>query len=203
MPEARDREMDVLTAIMSRTSVPPLKMGAPGPDAADLQEILAAGAAAPDHGKISPFRFVVIEGEARMALGELFVAAAREADRNVAEADLEKQRRNPLRATVVIAVITHVRVDHPKIPTVEQLSAGGAAMQNMLLAAHAKGFAAKWVTGKNAYDPMIRSALGCAGDDVITGFLFIGSFSDGHPASPKQDPAAITTRWTGPVDTPG
>ncbi|WP_159712373.1 nitroreductase family protein, partial [Geminicoccus flavidas] len=144
--------MDALTAIMSRTSVPPLKMGSPGPDQATLDAILAAGAAAPDHGRISPFRFLVVTGEARKALGELFVEAALAANPDTAEADLDKQRRNPQRAAAVIAVITHVRADHPKIPAVEQLASGAAAMQNMLLAAHAKGFAAKWVTGKNAYD---------------------------------------------------
>jgi len=191
--------MDALTVIMGRTSVPPLKMGGPGPDQAALEAILAAGAAAPDHGKLSPFRFVVIEGEARQALGELFVQAARQADPGAAEVDLEKQRRNPQRAGVVIVVITHVRADHPKVTAVEQLGSGAAAMQNMLLAAHALGFAAKWVTGKNAYDPVVRAGLGCAGDDVVTGFLFIGSFADEHPTSRKQEPAAITSRWNGPA----
>jgi nitroreductase len=191
--------MDVLTAIMERTSVPPLKMGAPGPDQAELQAILAAGAAAPDHGRLAPFRFLLVEKEARAALGELFVHAARIADPDTAEVDLEKQRRNPQRATAVIVVITHVRADHPKIPAVEQLASGAAAMQNMLLAAKAKGFAAKWVTGKNAYDPTVRAGLGCAGDDVVTGFLYIGSFADEHPVSTKQDPARITARWRGPA----
>lgn len=189
--------MDALTAIMSRTSVPPLKMGSPGPDQATLDAILAAGAAAPDHGRISPFRFLVVTGEARRALGELFVEAALAANPETAEADLDKQRRNPQRAAAVIAVITHVRADHPKIPAVEQLAAGAAAMQNMLLAAHAKGFAAKWVTGKNAYDPVVRAGLGCAGDDVITGFLFIGSYEAEHQPSPKTDPAKLTRYWTG------
>jgi nitroreductase len=193
--------MDALTTIMERTSVPPLKMGAPGPDEAQLQAILAAGAAAPDHGKLVPFRFLLVEKEARAALGELFVQAARIADPTVAEADLEKQRRNPQRATAVIVVITRVRADHPKIPAAEQLASGAAAMQNMLLAAKAQGFATKWVTGKNAYDSTVRAGLGCAGDDVVTGFLFIGSFAQDHPVSPKQDPAAITTRWTGPAAT--
>jgi nitroreductase len=190
--------MDALTAIMSRTSVPPLKMGSPGPDQATLDAILAAGAAAPDHGRISPFRFLVVTGEARRTLGELFVEAALAANPDTTEADLDKQRRNPQRAAAVIVVITHVRADHPKIPAVEQLAAGAAAMQNMLLAAHAKGFAAKWVTGKNAYDPVVRAGLGCAGDDVITGFLFIGSYEAEHQASPKADPARLTRYWTGP-----
>jgi nitroreductase len=191
--------MDVSTTIMSRTSVPPVKMGSPGPDAAAVQQILAAGAAAPDHGRIMPFRFLLVEGDARAALGELFVTAARQADPAVAEADLEKQRRNPTRASAVIVVITKVRADHPKIPAVEQLAAGAAAMQNMLLMAHGLGFATKWVSGKNAYDPVIRTALGCAADDVITGFLFVGSFTEPHPPSPKLDPEKITRRWTGPV----
>ena len=127
--------MDVSTAILSRTTIPPLKMGGPGPSAADLQEILAAGAAAPDHGRLMPFRFLLVEGEARAALGEVFVQAARAADPDVAEADLEKQRCNVSRATAVVVVITRVHAGQ-KVPEVEQIAAGAAAMQNMLLAAH-------------------------------------------------------------------
>lgn len=192
--------MDVLTAIMTRTSVPPLKMGEPAPDATAVQAILAAGAAAPDHGRLAPFRFLVVEDDARTALGALFAAAAKAAMPDIAEADLEKQRRNPLRAALVITVITQVRADHPKIPAVEQMGSGAAAMQNMLLAAHGLGFAAKWVTGKNAYDPHVRAGLGCAGDEVITGFLYVGTLAQPHPTSGKPDPAPITTYWRG---TPG
>ncbi|HEX2526225.1 MAG TPA: nitroreductase [Geminicoccus sp.] len=190
--------MDVSTAILSRTTVPPLKMGGPGPGPADLQEILAAGAAAPDHGKLTPFRFILIEGDSRAALGEVFVAAARAADPNVAEVDLDKQRRNVMRATAVVVVVTRVRPGH-KIPAEEQIAAGAAAMQNMLIMAHARGFAAKWATGKNAYDPHIRQALGCSQEDVITGFLLIGSLAEAHPVSAKLDPERITMRWTGPA----
>lgn len=191
--------MDVLTAIMTRTTVPPLKMGGPGPDQAALDRILAAGAAAPDHGRIAPYRFFTVTGAARERLGELFVAAARASDPRIGEADLDKQRRNPTRATAVIVVVAKIRPDHPKFPPIEQEAAAAAAIENMLLAAHGLGFAGKWVTGKNAYDPMIRAAFGCAEDDVIMGLVFLGSLIEPHAASPKPDAGAITLNWTAPL----
>ena len=188
--------MDVLEAIRTRTSVPPMKMGLPVPSSNDLTEILEAGAAAPDHGRLMPFRFLVVEGEARKDLGELFVRAMLKADPAARPADLDKQRANPQRAAVVIAVITRAIPEH-KIPVVEQLSAGAAAMQNMLLAVHAKGFGGKWVTGKNAYDPMVREGIGCQHDEVVTGFLYLGGLQEPYPISVKKTVGNITSHWPG------
>jgi nitroreductase len=191
--------MDVLTAIMTRTTVPPLKMGGPGPDQAALDKILAAGAAAPDHGRIAPYRFFTVTGVTRERLGELFVEAARASDPTIRDADLEKQRRNPTRATAVIVVVAKVRPNHPKFPAIEQEAAAEPAIENMLLAAHGLGFAGKWVTGKNAYDPMVRKAFGCAEDDIIMGIVFLGSLIEPHATSPKPAAATITLNWTAPL----
>lgn len=188
--------MDALEAILTRTTVPPVKMGPPGPDHDQLQRILAAGAAAPDHGRLVPFRFLLIEGEARRQLGELFVRPLVERG-DVSEEEIDKQRTAPARAPVIVVVIAKVEPDHPKIPAVEQITAAACAAQNILLAAHALGFAGKWATGRNAYDPVIRAGLGLGEHDVLTGFLYIGSYAAEH--RPGQRPAleTVVRRWPG------
>ena len=188
--------MDVLDVIASRTSIPPVKMGSDRPDPTELRTVLAAGAAAPDHGKLVPYRFITVTGDARATLGDLFATAMLAVDPDARQADLDKQRGNPRRAGAMIVVVTRVVREH-KIPTDEQVGAGAAAMQNMLLAAHAKGLAGKWVTGKNAYDPVVRAGLGCAADEIITGFLYLGSLDVAHPPSAKIDAVTITTHWDG------
>lgn len=187
--------MDALEAILTRTTVPPAKMGPPGPDEAQLRRILEAGAAAPDHGCLRPWRFLVVRGAARDRLGALFARAVVAKGGDAAE--LEKQRTSPLRASVVVAVVAKLRKDHPKIPEPEQVASAAAAMQNMLLAAHAQGLAAKWVTGKNAYDPVVRQGLGLAPHDLITGFLFVGTPASPHEGAARPALATIVEEWTG------
>jgi nitroreductase len=186
--------MDPIDLILTRSTVPQVKMGAPGPDAAQLERILAAGLAAPDHGKLRPWRFLVIEGRGREALGELFARAA--VGMGMAGADVEKQRAAPLRAPLIIAVVAKVEPE-AKIPEVEQIASSAAAAQNMLLAAHALGFAGKWSTGKNAYDPTIRQGLGLAPADRLVAFLYIGKRAVDHPLSPRPAGDGIVERWNG------
>lgn len=187
--------MDALEAILTRTTFPPAKMGPPGPDEAQLRRILEAGAAAPDHGCLRPWRFLVVRGSARERLGELFGRAVVAKGGDAAE--LEKQRTSPLRASVVVAVVAKLRKDHPKIPEPEQVASAAAAMQNMLLAAHAQGLGAKWVTGKNAYDPVVREGLGLAAHDLITGFLFVGTPVAAHEGTARPALATVVEEWTG------
>lgn len=192
--------MDALDAILTRQTVPPVKMGPPGPDEAALQTILAAGAAAPDHGLLRPWRFLVIKGEGRAKLGELFADCARRtAGASVAE--VEKQRTAPLRAPVILVVVARTEPEHPKIPVIEQIASTAAAAQNMLLAAHALGFAAKWASGKAAYDEGVRQGLGLGTDDRILGFLYLGSRTAEHPPTPRAGLEDIVQRW--PPETEG
>lgn len=185
--------MDTLEAIMTRRTVPPAKMGPPGPDAAALRRILEAGAAAPDHGLLRPWRFLVVRGQGREALGTLFAAFAARAGASPDE--VAKQRQAPLRAPVIVVVAARLQPDHPKIPTLEQLASAAAAAQNMLLAAHALGFAAKWATGKQAYDAGVREGLGLATDDRILGFLYLGSYAADHAAPPRPGLDGVAVDW--------
>jgi nitroreductase len=135
--------MDVLSAILTRHTFPPIKMGLPGPDDAALHRILQAGAAAPDHGMLRPFRFLVVRGSGRERLGEVFAAFVSRTAPNASPAEVDKQRTAPTRAPVIVMVVAHVDPAHPKIPEIEQIAAVAAAAQNILLAARAAAFAIK------------------------------------------------------------
>lgn len=192
--------MEALAAILGRRTVPQVKMAGPGPDPEQLARILAAGAAAPDHGKLRPWRFLVVEGEARARLGELFVRGLLAADPAASPAEIEKQRTAPLRAPLLIVVVARVDRRQGKIPEIEQIASTAAAAQNILLAAHAMGFAGKWSTGKNAYDPTIRAGLGVGPGEHIVGFLYIGSYGQPQEPSPRPELTSLVARWSGPVD---
>jgi nitroreductase len=189
--------MEALEAVMTRASVAPAFLTEPAPEGAALERILAAGASAPDHGRLRPWRFILIRGGARARLGEVFAEALRRRQADAPEAALEQERARPLRAPLLIAVVAKVDPEHPKIPEVEQILSTGAAVQNLLLAAHAQGFGGKWLTGANAYDDHVKKALGLAPDDRLVGFVHLGSIEGKPPAVPHADPAALTAEWSG------
>ncbi|MEO1018649.1 MAG: nitroreductase [Pseudomonadota bacterium] len=189
--------MDALDAIMTRRTVPQVKMAEPGPDDATLQAILEAGLAAPDHGKLKPWRFIVIKGDARQRLGELFVQALPEINSQIGPADVEKQRNGPMRAPVIVAVVAALEPSHPKIPRIEQICSAAAAAQNMLIAAHALGFASKWSTGKNAYNTTVKRGLGVADHEEIVAFLYVGSYGAEQTIPPRPSLADIVSEWQG------
>jgi nitroreductase len=190
--------MDAIEAMLSRRTVPPVKMAEPGPDETTLRTILEAGISVPDHGRLRPWRFLIVRGAARQRLGELFVRGLLAANPDASAAEIEKQRTAPLRAPLLIVVIAHTDpLSH--IPVVEQLASTATAGYAVLLAAHALGFAGKWTTGKNAYSETIRRGLGLGTDDAIMGFLYVGSYGAAQPPSPRPDLAEIAREWGGPA----
>jgi nitroreductase len=189
--------MNALDVVLTRQSVPPAFLGEPAPDDAALERILAAGASAPDHGRLRPWRFILIRGPARVRLGEVFAQALLKRQPDAPEAALEQERARPMRAPLLIAVAAKVDPRHPKIPEIEQILSTAAAAQNILIAAHAQGFGAKWLTGANAYDEHVKGALGLAPDDRLTGFIHIGTIEGSPPAVPHADPGAHIVEWQG------
>ena len=189
--------MEALEAVITRCSVAPAFLAEPAPDATALERILAAGASAPDHGRLRPWRFIVIRGDARARLGEVFAAALRRRDPAAADAALEQERTRPLRAPLVIAVAARLDRQHAKIPEIEQILSAGAAVQNMLLAAHAQGYGGKWLTGANAYDEHVKAALGLAPDDRLVAFLYLGSIDGRPPTVPHADAREHAVEWSG------
>jgi nitroreductase len=187
--------MDALEAVLTRQSVPPAFLAEPAPDDATLARILAAGASAPDHGRLRPWRFIVIRGPARARLGEVFAEALVRRQPDAPAAALEQERARPLRAPLLIAVGARLEPQHPKIPEIEQILSTAAAAQNILIAAHATGFGAKWLTGANAYDEHVKQALGLAPSDRLLGFIHLGTVSGAPPAVPHADPREHTVEW--------
>ncbi len=163
--------MELFEAIHGRTTVGKVKQDALPRET--IEKLLSAGAQAPNHYKVRPWRFVVLTGDGRKKLGD--VMAASFADRNTtapAEA-LDKPRTTPLTAPLIIAV----GVDKPaetKVIEVENISAASAACMNILLAAHALGLGAKWKTGEWARDAKVKEFLGFAADQHIVGFIYVG-----------------------------
>jgi len=187
--------MQALQAILTRVTVPPVKMGEPGPDDAALCRMLEAAAAAPDHGKLRPWRFLLVRGDGRERLGALFAAALAAERPGTSAAEIDKQRTAPLRAPLIVVAIARIDPDHPKIPAWEQQASVACAVHNLLLAAHALGFAGKWATGGNAASPAVRRGLGLAAEETIAGLLYIGTAREPQPLPPRPDPAEIATPW--------
>ena len=173
--------MEILDVLLERVS--PTSLIEPGPSQEQLKKILVAGACAPDHGRMKPWRFVLIQGTARLRFGDLMAEslARREPDTN--EVRLEAERKKALRAPTIIGMAAALR-DNPKVPEVEQILAVGAAAQNILIASHALGFGGFWRTGSLAYDPDVKRALGLSERDSIVGFIYIGSV--GQSGRPHQ-----------------
>jgi nitroreductase len=183
--------MDTLTAIHSRVTA--AKLSAPAPSAEQLQKIFEAAARAPDHGRIAPWHFIVIEGDARERFGALLGDAARRQKPGIDEAGVQSARNKALRAPLIVVAVARV-VAHPKVPEIEQLLAVGAAVQNALLAAEAMGFGSMWKTGAPAYDPEVKRALGLQPTDHIIGFLYFGTPVSQVPVRPPELQGRVA-RW--------
>jgi nitroreductase len=191
----KENEMDALTALTTRVS--PARLAEPAPEGTALESILNAGLRAADHGKLRPWKFLLIRGEARSRLGEVMAEALRKRDPATEERFLKAEKEKPLRAPLMIVVAAAVQ-DNPKIPQIEQIVSAGAAAQNMLVAAHALGFGGFWRTGGPAYDEHVKHALGLKPDDTVVGFLYLGKVATaGPPKAP--DPTGVVAEWTGPA----
>ena len=164
--------MNLFTAIDTRASAP--RLGAPAPSPEHLDRILSAAVRAPDHGRLAPWRFVVLENETRDVLADAMVEALKHKAPDSNEAALNAERAKVLRAPMIIVVAARVNPAH-KVPEIEQVVAVGAAVQNMLLAVHALGYGSMWKTGGGAYDPLVKKALGLESSDHIVAFLYLGT----------------------------
>lgn len=169
--------MELLEGIGSRTS--PLKLTAPGPSAAHIEQIIRAGTRAPDHGRLRPWRFAVFEGAAREKLGDAMANCLRTRIPNSPPEHLDAERGKAMRAPTIIAV--GAKISKGKIPEIEQVGAVSAAVQNMLLAAHALGYGAMWKTGAAAYDPNVKAMLGLAPEDHIVALVYLGTVATPGP----------------------
>lgn len=186
----------VLEFMLSRRSTVARLLGDPGPGDAELATILTAAARVPDHGKLAPWRFVIIRGAARAQLGEAMVAIFSAANPDAEAHKLEEERGRALRAPVIVAIVS-TAAEHPKIPLWEQQLSAGAACQNLLSAAIAMGFGAQWVTEWWAFDRAAAGVLGLSDAERIAGFVYIGTYDKPLQDRPRPDLEAIVSEWTG------
>jgi nitroreductase len=179
--------------LASRRSGKAREMAAPGPDAGQLQAILTTAARVPDHGKLAPWRFVVIENRAAFAEALLGIYVASKPDAGRLEQEAVSQFAT--QAPCLVVVIASPKPSH--IPLWEQELSAGALCQNLCLAAHAHGFVANWLTGWAAFDDKVLALFGGAAPERIAGFIFIGSQGKPLEERPRPDLATITSHWRG------
>ncbi len=168
--------------LMTRRSVKTRDMTSPGPDQNAIEQILAAGMRVPDHGKLGPWRFIVLRDQSQEKLGDL-IAAMLVSENETRPEIAQKMKGYATQAPVLIIAISSPKNDSP-IPLWEQELSAGAACQNMLVAATALGYAGQWLTGWAAYSPGVQASLGLQADEKIAGFLFFGS----HDRTPSERP---------------
>ncbi len=185
---------DSLGLLLSRASTGALR--APAPDARALELIVAAGLRAPDHGRLRPWRFIAIAGEARARFADLAVAALRAREPEATQPEVDRMRGKLLAPPLILALGVHVTPAH-KVPEIEQVMAVAAATMNMLNAAHALGYGGKWITGPNAYDPAVATALGLPPPHRLAGFLYLGTPDGDPPPAMRPKPAEFLVNWTG------
>ena len=186
---------DPLHVLDTRRSVPSKQLGEPGPDHATLLRMLASAVRVPDHGKLVPFRFIRLQGEARHALGDLLAARTLHLQPDAADAVVEKDRARFSHAPVIVTVVARLTPGH-KVPEQEQLLTAGSVCFALLQAAQALGFGAQWLTGWMAYDAAVAATLGLSADERIAGFIHIGTPKMEAPERERPDPALLRTDWT-------
>ena len=192
-----DLTMNHQLQLLERHSTPAKNLVEPAPDDAQLRQIFELAMHAPDHGRLRPYRFITIRGEARHALAEVFAASVQKRDPNVTQAYLKKQKHKPLRSPLIVVVVACLS-DNPKIPEIEQMLSAGAAAHGILLASKAMGFGSIWLTGDNAYDVSVCEPLGLDSNEKIVGFIYLGTETSAIPRLPKPDLDEKITEWKFP-----
>jgi nitroreductase len=186
---------DAIELLSTRRSRKAVELTAPGPSAGEIEKLLTIACRVPDHGKLTPWRFIVFEGEARLAAGAVIATAFRKKYPDAKPEQVEFERKRLAHAPLVIAVVSRA-APHVKIPEWEQVLSAGAAAMNLVVAAHALGYGANWITGWYAYDRGVLDAFGLAPHERIAGFIHIGT-----PSGPAEDRARpvlseIATRFS-------
>jgi len=184
---------ETLSLLLSRRSGSAKAMKGPGPDADQLREILSAGVRVPDHGKLTPWRFILFEGEGRARMGAI-LAEMIAGTPDVSPERVEQERGRFLRAPLVIGVVSRAR-ELIAIPLWEQELSAGAVCMNILIAAHALGFQANWITEWCAYHPGVLERIGLKPSERIAGFIYVGQSAITLEDRPRPATDTITTRF--------
>ncbi|MBU1288108.1 MAG: nitroreductase [Alphaproteobacteria bacterium] len=189
---------DARALLALRRSVGKQFLTVPGPSPEDLDELLTVAARVPDHRKLTPWRFIVFEGDERVAFGQ---ALAKIHDANTPDAESQDvlfAAGLPLRAPVVVAVISSPDHTH-KTPVWEQELSAGAVCHNLLLAANAAGWAGVWLTEWLAFDKQVDAVLGLKEGERVAGYIYLGTATMTSLERPRADMSAKVTRWKAPA----
>lgn len=184
---------ETLRLMALRRSTTAAMLTGPGPTPDEVDQLLKLAARAPDHRRVVPFRFLVIEGQGLDALGDLYAdAAAQAADDSIPAPELARKLAH--RAPVVIFVISSVKSEH-KTPEWEQILTAGAVCQNLLIASNAMGYAGQWLSEWIAYDLTIRTRLELGEHERIAGVFYLGSAKEPPKERVRPDVPALISRW--------
>ncbi len=186
--------MDVIKALTERVSSP--KLIEPAPSQEQLNILFKAALRAPDHANLRPWRFIIIQGEARTHLGNLFSTIALQDNPNCTESILERKRQAPFRAPVIVGLVMHYK-DHPKVPEVEQVLSVGAAGHAMVTAAFQLGIGAYWRTGDICFDKRVAKALGLQINEKLMGFIYLGTPAGELKPVPVLSLSDFVREWKG------
>jgi len=184
-----------LALLATRRSGKPRDLVAPGPDTDQLARILMIAARTPDHGKLAPWRFVVVGADRRSALAALIIDAYRTERPQASRTEIESLDQFAHQAPTLVVVMASPKVES-HIPLWEQELSAGAVCMNLLHAVHAQGFAGGWLTGWPSFSDTVRNAFGAA-PERIAGFMFIGTPSKPLDERPRPDMARLVSTWAG------
>jgi nitroreductase len=184
-----------LSLLATRRSGKPRDLATPGPSQDELVAMIGLAGRTPDHGKLAPWRFVIVPDDRRDALATLLVAAYRAERPAAKQVELDAMAQFARQAPALVVALFSPRTDS-HIPMWEQELSAGAACMNLLHAVHAHGYAGGWLTGWPAFSDAVRDAFGAA-PERIAGFMFIGTPSRALEERPRPDPARLWSVWQG------
>ena len=174
-----------------------MRLGEPGPDFAQLAKLLEAAVRVPDHGKLAPWRLLLLQGEDKNRFGERLAKLHADIAPQTPPMKLEKERERFRAAPLVVAVIARIEENHPKVPPQEQLLSAGCVAYNLLLGAQALGFGAQWLTGWAAYDADAAALFGVAAHERIVAFVHVGTTREPAPERLRPAVAELVADWHG------
>jgi nitroreductase len=190
-------ENPVIAFLAARRSVKPDRLVTPGPSPEELDTILTIASRVPDHKKLAPWRFILIEGDARAQLGKVVAEACIAAEKEPpSHVRLETERTRLMRAPLVIAVVSRV-TPHRSAPEWEQVLSAGAACLNLCLAANALGYGTSWITEWIAYNSAVGAALHLTDNERIAGFIYVGTPTERSDERERPALADIVSHWRG------
>ena len=192
--------MKELSFLNQHQSIPAKNLVEPAPSADQLEQILQSAMSAPDHGGLQPFRFLVIEGDARKELSNIFEQAVRQRKPDADKETINKQKLKPLRSPLIIIVIAKIQ-DIPKVPDIEQMLCAGCAAQHIQLACSSLNFGSVWVTGDHCYDIFVHQSLGLDIKERIIGFIYVGTPDETQIEKKRDSADKLTQHWKKPRQT--